>query len=85
MEVYVSAGCNTAVHTGVRLLQMNTSRVNEMGKQNKMVEAQPGRGRLIALCGRGEGEDARGPSFFLQLNRTFAGSSLIITENYLLS
>lgn len=44
----VSAGRVRAVHAGVHLLQTNTSRGNHTEKWQKMLEAQPGTGRLSA-------------------------------------
>lgn len=53
------------MHTGVHLLQMN-SRVNDRRTRSKMAEAQPGIGRLIALCSEGHGRVAETlPSFLV--------------------
>ena len=63
MEEPVSAGCATAVRTGVQLLQMNPNTVYTAHPRKEVVEAWPGTGKLTAPTGGGEDEGGRGPSF----------------------
>lgn len=62
MEESVSAGCATAVCTGVQLLQMNPNTVYNTQQWKEVVEAWPGTGKPPAPGGGGEHEGGRDPS-----------------------